>query len=137
MGGGDRATQDRGVAKPSLSIRGLYARVQANARRDIRSASCCISECRRSARGGRGGLFKPSSLFADTRALAKGGDGSAQAVGFDRRIPKVWENFIVIALQAQRPADVIHGLEEVPREIQKWCNSAARRFRWRCVWARR
>lgn len=30
MGGGDRATQDRGVAKLSLSRRVVYARVQAN-----------------------------------------------------------------------------------------------------------
>jgi tetratricopeptide (TPR) repeat protein len=47
---------------------------------------------------------------------------ATQAVRFDRRNAKVWENFVVIALQAERRADAIHGVEEVTRELPKWCN---------------
>jgi tetratricopeptide (TPR) repeat protein len=45
-----------------------------------------------------------------------------QAVRFDRKNEKLWENFIVIALQARIVKDAIFGVEEVSRESVKWCN---------------
>jgi hypothetical protein len=45
-----------------------------------------------------------------------------QAVRFDRKNAKLWENFIVIALQAEAVNESIFGIEEITRECPKWCN---------------
>ena len=45
-----------------------------------------------------------------------------QAVRFDRKNFKVWENFIVIALGADIMNDVLYGVEELIRSNPKWCN---------------
>jgi tetratricopeptide (TPR) repeat protein len=46
----------------------------------------------------------------------------SQAVRFDRRNVKLWENFVVISLNCEVFGDVVSGLEQINREHPKWCN---------------
>jgi tetratricopeptide (TPR) repeat protein len=45
-----------------------------------------------------------------------------QAIRFTRDNPKIWENFIVISLNAEGINDAIFGMEELNRYCPKWCN---------------
>ena len=45
-----------------------------------------------------------------------------QAIRFSRENPKIWENFMIIALRAEKLNDAIFGMEEINRVQPKWCN---------------
>ena len=46
-----------------------------------------------------------------------------QAVRFDRKSIKLWENYIIISLNNDLLNDALHGIEEVQRSNNKWCNT--------------
>ena len=46
----------------------------------------------------------------------------SQAIRFSRDNPKIWENFILISLNAEVLNDAIFGMEELNRVYPKWCN---------------
>jgi len=45
-----------------------------------------------------------------------------QAIRFSRDNTKIWENFIIISLNAEALTDAIFGMEELNRVCPKWCN---------------
>ncbi|KAK8860884.1 hypothetical protein M9Y10_012576 [Tritrichomonas musculus] len=47
----------------------------------------------------------------------------SQAVRFDRRRVKLWENYIIISLNSDNLNDALLGIEEAQKADNKWCNT--------------
>jgi len=63
-----------------------------------------------------------SVCFTTIGKNAEAHKAMTQAIRFDRQNAKIWENFIVVSLNANVYNDCIYGLEELIRAFPKWCN---------------